>query len=329
VSATPEDPALARLQSGLAERTNVTVTLPSKRRDGTMFSARWSVSAVPGSDERTHLVGLLEDVTAEQLAAMTRLELLAEASQARKDAESATRIKDVFFASITHELRSPLNACTMWLDVLALGPLSDKSAKAIDAIKRNLKLQTRLVNDLIDAAKISAGGIEIHRESHELEKLIETNSETWRLVGAARKVDFVCRLSERKHPLSVDSERLIQVLNNLLENAFAHTPAGGRVELRVRDDGDDVAIEVEDTGTGLSPEDLGHVFTPFWRAGSAKGSHKGLGLGLAIAENLVKSHGGSLRARSPGLGMGCVFTIRLPRESDATPTRSVLSERGR
>ena len=330
VSATPEDPAIAQLQSALAGRTNVTVTLPSKRRDGSVFSARWSVSTVPGSDERTHLVGLLEDVTAEQLAAMTRLELLAEASQARKDAESATRIKDVFFASITHELRSPLNACTMWLDVLALGPLSDKSAKAIDAIKRNLKLQTRLVNDLIDAAKISAGGIEIHRETHELEKLIEAHTETWRLLGAARKVEFVCRLSERRHQLNVDAERLVQVLNNLLENAFAHTPAGGRVELRVRDDGHDVAIEVEDTGAGISPEDLGQVFTPFWRAGTAKGgSHKGLGLGLAIAENLIKSHGGSLRAQSPGLGMGCVFTIRMPLESDPTGTRSVMSERGR
>ncbi len=130
VNATPDDPALAQLQSALAERANVTVTLPSKRRDGTVFSARWSVSAVPGSEEHTHLVGLLEDVTAEQLAAMARLELLAEASQARKDAENANRVKDVFFASITHELRSPLNACTMWLDVLALGPLSDKSAKA-------------------------------------------------------------------------------------------------------------------------------------------------------------------------------------------------------
>jgi PAS domain S-box-containing protein len=329
VSATPEDPALAQLQSALAERTNVTVTLPSKRHDGTVFSARWSVSTLPDNDERTHLVGLLEDVTAEQLAAMSRLELLAEASQARKDAENATRVKDVFFATITHELRSPLNACTMWLDVLALGPLSDKSAKAIDAIKRNLKLQTRLVNDLIDAAKISGGGIEIHREPHELEKLIEANVETWRLVGAARNVQFVCRLSGRRHPLNVDSERLVQVLNNLLENAFAHTPAGGRVELRVRDDAEDVAIEVEDTGAGLSPEDLGRVFTPFWRAGSGKGSHKGLGLGLAIAENLIKSHGGSLRAQSPGLGMGCVFTISLPSEGGVTAARSALSERSR
>jgi PAS domain S-box-containing protein len=324
VSATPDDPALAQLQSALAERANVTVTLPSKRRDGTVFSARWSVSTMPGNEEHTHLVGLLEDVTAEQLAAMARLELLAEASQARSDAESANRVKDVFFASITHELRSPLNACTMWLDVLALGPLSDKSAKAIDAIKRNLKLQTRLVNDLIDAAKISAGGIEIHRETHELEKLIEANLETWRLLATARNVQFVCRLAERRHRLSVDPERLTQVLNNLLENAFAHTQAGGRVELRVRDDGEDVAIEVEDTGTGLSADDLKRVFTPFWRGGSGKSPHKGLGLGLAIAENLIKSHGGSLRAQSPGLGMGCVFTIRLPSDrDDAAQLRAV------
>jgi PAS domain S-box-containing protein len=329
VSATPDDPALAQLQSALAERANVTATLPSKRRDGTVFSARWSVSAVPGAEGRTHLVGLLEDVTAEQLAAMARLELLAEASQARKDAESANRVKDVFFASITHELRSPLNACTMWLDVLALGPLSEKSAKGVDAIRRNLKLQTRLVNDLIDAAKISAGGIEIHRETHELETLIESNLETWRLLATARKVQFVCRLSEPRHRLHADSERLIQVLNNLLENAFAHTPAGGRVELRVRNDGEDVAIEVEDTGSGLSAEDLGRVFTPFWRSGSGKGSHKGLGLGLTIAENLIKIHGGSLRAQSPGLGMGCVFTILLPCEGDEAPSARPVSERSR
>jgi PAS domain S-box-containing protein len=207
-SAAPDEPALAQLRDALAARTDVTVTLPGRRRDGTVFSARWSVSAVPGSDERTHLVGLLEDVTAEQLAAMARLELLADASQARKEAETATRVKDVFFASITHELRSPLNACTMWLDVLALGPVSDKSAKAIDAIKRNLKLQTRLVNDLIDAAKISAGGIEIHREPYELEKLIETHIETWRLMASTRSVQFACRLSDRNHILDIDSERV-------------------------------------------------------------------------------------------------------------------------
>jgi PAS domain S-box-containing protein len=277
VSATPDDPAVQQLAAALASSTNLTVTVPNKRRDGTVFSARLSISAVPGRDDSQHLVGVIEDVTPEQLASMARLELLAEASQARKDAESANRVKDVFFATITHELRSPLNACTMWLDVLALGPLSDKSGKAVDAIKRNLKIQTRLVNDLIDAAKISSGGIEIHREPHELERLIAHNAETWQLMAAARNVQFTYRPEVEQHVLDVDPERLMQVLNNLLENAFSNTPEGGRVELRIQSTEGGVALEVEDTGAGLSAEDLQRAFTPFWRAQSAKNSHKGLG----------------------------------------------------
>jgi PAS domain S-box-containing protein len=309
VSATPDDPAVQHLAAALSSSTNVTVTVPSKRRNGTVFS---SISVVPGSDDSKHLVGVLEDVTPEQLASMARLQLLAEASQARKDAESANQVKDVFFATITHELRSPLNACTMWLDVLALGPLSDKSAKAVDALKRNLKIQTRLVNDLIDAAKISSGGIEIHREPHGLETLIANNAETWQLMAAARNVQFIHRPADEQHMLDVDPERLIQVLNNLLENAFSNTPPGGRVELRVKSTNGGVAIDVEDTGSGLSAEDLQRVFTPFWRAQSTKNSHKGLGLGLAIAEHLVKGHQGTLSARSDGPGEGCVFTVQLP-----------------
>jgi PAS domain S-box-containing protein len=312
VSVTPDDPAAQQLATAVSSGGNVTVTVPNKRRDGTVFSGRLSISVVPGSDDAKHLVGVLEDVTAEQLAAMARLQLLAEASQARKDAESANQVKDVFFASITHELRSPLNACTMWLDVLALGPLSDKSAKAVDAIKRNLKVQTRLVNDLIDAAKISSGGIEIHREPHELEKLIASYVETWQLMAAARGVQFGYVPADATHVLDVDPERLMQVLNNLLENAFSNTPENGRVQLRLQTTDRGVAIDVEDTGNGLSAEDLQRVFTPFWRAQSTKSSHKGLGLGLAIAEHLVKGHDGTLSARSDGPGKGCVFTVRLP-----------------
>jgi PAS domain S-box-containing protein len=312
VSVTPDDPAAQQLATAVSSGANVTVTVPNKRRDGTVFSGRLSVSVVPGSDDAQHLVGVLEDVTADQLAAMARLQLLAEASQARKDAETANQVKDVFFASITHELRSPLNACTMWLDVLALGPLSDKSAKAVDAIKRNLRVQTRLVNDLIDAAKISSGGIEIHREPHELEKLIGSNVETWQLMAAARGVQFTYIPTDATHVLSVDPERLMQVLNNLLENAFSNTPENGSVHLRLQSTDSGVAIDVEDTGNGLSAEDLQRVFTPFWRAQSSKSSHKGLGLGLAIAEHLVKGHDGTLSARSDGYGKGCVFTVRLP-----------------
>jgi PAS domain S-box-containing protein len=319
VEGAPDDPQLPQLAEALARGDNVTVTVPHKRRDGTVFSGRLALSIVPGSDDRKHFVGLLEDVTVEQLAAMAKLELLAEASQARKDAEKANRAKDVFFASITHELRSPLNACTMWLDVLALGPLSEKSAKAVDAIKRNLKIQTRLVNDLIDAAKISAGGIEIHREPHELERLIAGGVETWQLMATARKIELMCRLEGGRRVVDADPERLMQVLTNLVENALANTPAGGRVELRVLDEGDAVKIEVEDTGSGLSAEDLERVFTPFWRAQAGHQSHKGLGLGLAIAEHLVKGHDGTLTARSDGLGKGSVFSVRLPQRGAARP----------
>jgi signal transduction histidine kinase len=118
--------------------------------------------------------------------------------------------------------------------------------------------------------------------------------------------------ADATHVLDVDPERLMQVLNNLLENAFSNTPENGRVQLRLQTTDRGVAIDVEDTGNGLSAEDLQRVFTPFWRAQSTKSSHKGLGLGLAIAEHLVKGHDGTLSARSDGPGKGCVFTVRLP-----------------
>lgn len=312
VEATSEDPQLAALATSLAARDSCTVTLPCRRRDGTVFSGRLAITAVPGADGANDLIGLLEDVTADQLAAMARLELLAEASQARKDAEAANRAKDTFFASITHDLRSPMNACLMWLDVLALGPQSEKSTKAIDAIKRNLKVQARLVNDLIDAAKISSGGIEIHSTPIELEGLLEGHAETWRLMAAGKSVRFAYVPDVRRHSIHADTERLLQVLNNLLENAFNHTPKGGKVALRVQSRGANVAVTVEDDGTGLSAEDLQRVFTPFWRLHSPGNDHKGLGLGLAIAEHLVKGHGGALSAVSDGPGKGCAFTVLLP-----------------
>jgi two-component system CheB/CheR fusion protein len=304
--------SLAALESSLALGADDTATLSCKRRDGSIFSGRFSLTAVAGRDGARNVVGVLEDVTEEQLAAGAKLELLAEASQARKEAEKANRVKDVFFASITHELRSPLNACLMWLDVLSLGPQSEKQAKGVDAIKRNLAIQTRLVNDLIDAAKISSGGIEIHCEPLEIETLIEGNLETWRLLGESRGVTFSHHLPDARHVLAVDPERLLQVLSNLLENAFRNTPQGGHVELRLRVEHDAISIEVTDTGRGLNAEDLERVFTPFWRVQAPKRDHKGLGLGLAIAEHVVKGHRGTLKAHSEGLDMGCVFTVRIP-----------------
>jgi signal transduction histidine kinase len=136
-------------------------------------------------------------------------------------------------------------------------------------------------------------------------------------MAAAREVRFVYRASGERHLVDIDPERLLQVLNNLLENAVRNTPAGGRLELRVQSRADGVDIEIEDTGAGLSQEDLARVFTPFWHGQSAGQPHKGLGLGLAIAEHLVRGHRGTVTARSEGLGKGCVFTVSLPHSRSA------------
>lgn len=305
-SDTHADALGAALADGNATRVVV------RRRNGTVFSAKLALRSVPGDDGSRYYVGVIEDVTAEELAAKQRLELLAEAAQARSDAEAANRAKDTFFASLSHELRSPLNACVMWLDVLALGPEPDKVTKGVEAIRRNLGRQTRLVNDLIDAAKISSGGIEVHLEPIDLIALLEPNVDTWQLLAASKQLSFRHQFDVAVAYVDADSDRILQVLNNLVENAINNTPAGGRVEVRLHDAADASLVEVEDTGIGLSPEEAAHVFTPFWRAPGTR-THKGLGLGLAISHHLVTKHGGTLTAASPGPGAGAVFTITLPR----------------
>lgn len=307
---------LAALKSALATGTRCTAIFQARRRDGAAFSCRLSVSAVAGSDGSVdHLIGLLEDVTAEQLAAKARLELLAEASQARKDAEAASQARDILLASVTHDLRSPLNACLMWADVMALSPMSEKATKAIDAIKRNLKLQARLVDDLIDTAKISSGGIEIHAEQTDLAAVVGANLETWKLLAQNKGVQFTHEVPPGDYTLVVDPERTLQVLNNLLDNAFGSVPEGGHVQLRLSQDAKAVEMSIADDGSGLSGSELGMLFKPFWRGKNFDRKNKGLGLGLAIAEHLVKRHDGTLTVASDGPGQGCRFTVRLPRSA--------------
>jgi signal transduction histidine kinase len=132
---------------------------------------------------------------------------------------------------------------------------------------------------------------------------------------------FEHRLEPTTTPVQADSDRLLQVLNNLIENAIDNTPPGGRIALRLRNAGDVCVLEVEDTGVGLSPEDAANLFTPFWRAPGTTRSHKGLGLGLAIAHHLVGEHGGSLAAASDGPGQGTVFTVSLPLRTESGDDR--------
>ena len=214
---------------------------------------------------------------------------------------------------LTHELRSPLNACVMWLDVLALAPQPDRLAKAVEAIKRNLARQARLVSDLNDAAR-SRRGSEIRLERFDLVALVKRGLDAWQLLATAKQLAFRPLIELEAAPVDGDPERLLQALSHLLENAISSTPTGGTVVLRVRAAGGNYSVEVEDTGAALSAEDAANLFTPLWRAPTSAKERSGLGLGLAVAHRIAVRHGGTLAATN-GVS-GARFVLTLPPAAD-------------
>ena len=287
------DPAdIAALEGELASGSARRVTL--RRRDGALAVAKLELRAAPRRDGGRYWIGLLEAVAAGEASA-----------DRQPDAGTAggpgSRATDAFLSSLSHDLRSPLNACVMWLDVLALAPQPDKLTQAVDAIRRNLARQTRLVNDLNDAAKISSGGLEVRLEPLDLVALLKRHIDAWQLLAIGRQLTLQHRIEPAAAYIEADPDRLSQALNQLLENAVASTPAGGRVELRVRSSNDACIVEIEDTGVGLSAEDAANLATPLWRSPANLKTRPGLGLGLAVAHHLTHQQGGTLTAVEPKL----------------------------
>ena len=294
------DPAsVARLD----ETGSGTARVSVRRRDGTTVAAKLELRAVPRSDGTRYLLGLLDPLEAGDAPADV---------PARSEPASAAdlRAREAFLSALSHDLRSPLNACVMWLDVLALAPQPDKLTQAVDAIKRNLARQTRLVNDLSDAAKISSGGLEVHCRPLDLIALLKSHIDGWQLLAIGKQLDFAQRIEVAAAPIDADPERMSQALNHLIDNAIASTPAGGRVELRVRPAGDGCVVEIEDTGVGLSADDAANLGAPLWRSPATAKARPGLGLGLAVAHHVAVRHGGTLTATSGG--PGTCFTLTLP-----------------
>lgn len=225
--------------------------------------------------------------------------------------DSCNPVNDAFLSWLNHELRSPLNACVMWLDVLALAPQPDKLGQAVDAIKRNLARQARLVNDLNDAAKVSSGTLELRVEPLDLAALLGRNLDAWRLLAAAKPVAFHHSIELGAAPIDGDPERLVQSVSHLLENAINSTPAGGRVALRLHGTGGQCVVEVEDSGAALSPDDAANLALPMWRSATAARTRSGLGLGLAVAHYIAAKHGGSLTAASGANGARLALSLPL------------------
>lgn len=233
-----------------------------------------------------------------------------------KDAEAASSVppqsdKQVFFSWLSHELRSPLNACVMWLDVLALSPQPDKLTKAVDAIKRNLARQARLISEVSDAAKLSSSDLTLHLEPLDVVALMSAELEAWRALAKGKQIELRDCFELETAPVTGDPARLPHALRQLVESAVGSTPTGGRVELTVRAANGDCVVEVTDTGDALSAEDAANLGVPLWRAPTSSRARSGLGLGLAVAYHVAARHGGSLTALPAASGARFMMTLPL------------------
>jgi signal transduction histidine kinase len=243
-------------------------------------------------------------------------ERTAELSRVNRELTEANRMKDIFLATLSHELRTPLTPVLGWVNLLRAGGAAVDAkmlAQGLDAIERNARLQARLVDDLLDISRIVSGKLRIEWEPVNLCAVVELAAETVRADAAAREIDLAVEMPDCPVVVQGAAVRLQQIVWNLLSNAVKFTPRGGRVLARAWREGGQACVEVSDTGAGIAPEFLPHVFDRFRQAdGRITRQHGGLGLGLAIARHLVEMHGGTIAAESPGPGAGSTFRVRLP-----------------
>jgi PAS domain S-box-containing protein len=254
------------------------------------------------------------DIRDRKLAEAEREQLLAREQAAREQAETANRIKDEFLAVLSHELRSPLNPILGWSRLLQEGKLDEKrTTYALETIERNAKIQVQLIDDLLDVARILRGKLSLNVTPVNLAATITAALETVRLAAQAKSIQIQTMLQPDVGRVLGDSGRLQQVIWNLLSNAVKFTHLGGRVEVRLEQFCTHAQITVSDTGKGIHPDFLPHVFEYFRQADSATTRQfGGLGLGLAIVRQIVELHGGTVEAASPGIGQGATFTVRFP-----------------
>jgi signal transduction histidine kinase len=280
------------------------------------------------ADLRRHAAALEQEIADRKLAEKQRAEMLARAQAAQAEAEEANRLKDEFLATVSHELRAPLNAMLGWVTLAREGDLDRESKeRALETVERNARVQKKLIDDLLDVSCVITGNLRLEIKPTNLASVIELAVEAVRPAAEAKEV----RLQIEPEPRSdlrqsdqyfVDPSRIQQVIWNLVYNAVKFTPAGGAVTIRLSylQEGADgvgktrsVEIAVSDTGIGIAPEFLPYVFDRFRQAdGGITRKHGGLGLGLAIVRHLVEMHGGAVSAESAGEGLGATFIIKLP-----------------
>jgi len=242
-----------------------------------------------------------------------REQLLQSERAARTEAERSTRMKEEFLSIVSHELRTPLNAILGWAQLMKRSGEKDLHRQGLEAIERGAKGQALLIDELLDVSRIVSGKLRIEVQTLELGPLVEAAVETLRPAAEAKAIHVQQLISPDASPVKGDPARIQQIVWNLLSNAIKFTPKGGIVQILVMREQEWIEISVVDTGTGISPNFLPHVFERFLQADSSMSrTHGGLGLGLAIVKHLVELHGGTAAAESEGEGKGATFRVRLP-----------------
>jgi PAS domain S-box-containing protein len=279
------------------------------RRDRSHFPVEISVVA-RRKGQRWQFNAFVADITERK---RNQELMLAVEQEARRAAEDASRMKDEFLATVSHELRTPLSAIVGWAQVLREGGLSEADThKAVTSIDRNARAQSQLISDLLDVTRIVSGKMRLDMQRLNPAHVVEAAADTVRPVADAKGVRLELVAAPGVPSVQGDLNRLQQVVWNLLSNAVKFTDKGGLVRVEVEPVAGEVAITVTDTGKGISPDFLPHVFERFRQADSSDRRAGGLGLGLAIASQLTQLHGGSVTAHSDGPGQGSRFTVRLP-----------------
>jgi len=248
------------------------------------------------------------------VAGVRMQELADEAQRARDEAEAASHAKDEFLAALSHELRTPLNAILGWTHMLRRTVMTGAAVdRALEVIERNARVQTQLIADLLQVSQIITGKLRLEIEAVDLAPLLDAAADALRPAASAKAITLASHTEPGVPRVLADATRVQQIIWNLLSNAIKFTPRAGQIDLTLKQDGSTAEISIKDSGIGIEPGLLPHVFERF-RQGDASSQRPsgGLGLGLAIVRQLMELHGGTVRGESSGAGCGSTFILRFP-----------------
>ncbi len=287
----------------------------------------WQYRRRETAEQHTAQLRASEEAMRESDARLRRLVVLER--DARAEAQQADRAKDEFLATLSHELRTPLNAILGWITMMRTGRVrEERKAAALEVIERNARAQARLIEDLLDVSRIITGKVRLDLQPLNAGPIAQTVVEALRPGAEAKGVQLHAQIDPAAGHIMADAARLQQVLWNLFSNAIKFTPRGGHIYFEVTGHSGELELRVRDTGVGIAPDFLPHVFERFRQADSTTTrAHSGVGLGLAIVRHLVELHGGHISAHSQGPGLGSEFVVRLPLADRQGAARDAGGER--